>query len=164
MQLETPSSTFLDLQYCKMISIHLPLTTVIDYYTINTDCVEYPGSQIHVNRCNIDLSARAIFVEIVPGIYNNGMTISVKTKDHALRNPCFFWNAFNILEFTVYFYSWENITYADTRSPDYAYMVMDRRNLSPFPLAYSLQEYPAALFSYYYTFDWIHTPHERTYN
>jgi hypothetical protein len=45
-----------------MISINLPLTTVIDYYTINTDCVEHPDSQIQVVRCNIDLSARAIFV------------------------------------------------------------------------------------------------------
>lgn len=96
-KLESPSSIALDLQYCKMISIHLPLTTIIDYFTLNTDCVEYPTSDIHVVRCNVDLSARAIFVEIVPGIYNNGMTIKVKTKDHALRNPCVFWNAFNIL-------------------------------------------------------------------
>jgi hypothetical protein len=57
--------------------------------------------------------------------------IAVKTKDHALRNPCVFWNAFSITKFTVLFYSWENITYADSRSPDYAYMIMDFRNIDP---------------------------------
>lgn len=89
--------------------------------------------------------------------------IAVKTKDHAIRNPCQFWSAFDITKFTVFFYSWENITYADTRSPDYAYMVMDARNLNAFALPHVQQEYPTGLFSYYYTFDWIHTPHERYY-
>lgn len=63
----------------------------------------------------------------------------------------------------VYFYSWENVTYANSRSPDYAYMVIDRRNINPFPLTYTA-ETPPGLLSYYYTFDWAYTPHERYYN
>ncbi len=38
-RLEAITSTNLDLQYCKMISIVLPLTTVVDYFPLNTDCV-----------------------------------------------------------------------------------------------------------------------------
>lgn len=126
------------MQYCRMISINLPSTNVLDYYTLNTDCVEHPDSDIQVIRCNIDLSARAIFVEIVPKNYSNGLLIAIKTKDHAIRNPCVYWNAFSISQFSVLFYSWENITYADSRSPDYAYMIMDNRNIdTSFSLSHS---------------------------
>lgn len=163
-RLEAIGSALLDMQYCRLISIHLPLSTVLDYYTMNTDCVEHPTSQIHVVRCNIDLSGNVIYIEIVPGMYTNGLNIVVKTKDHALRNPCQYWNVFDITKFMVYFYSWENITVANQRSLSNAYMVIDNRNMNPYTLTYSQQQYPTGLFSNYYTFDWIATPYERTYN
>lgn len=91
-RLEVAGSANLDLQYCKMVSILLPLTTVVDYFPLNTDCVEHIDSEIQVVRCNMDLAARVIFVEIVPGMYTNGKLISIKTKDLALRNPCAYYN------------------------------------------------------------------------
>ena len=45
-RLEDPASADDDLQYTKMIGIELPLTTVVDYNPLNTDCVEDPSSEI----------------------------------------------------------------------------------------------------------------------
>lgn len=45
-KLETVATISNDLQYCKMISIEFPLTTVADYVMHNTDCVQETNSQI----------------------------------------------------------------------------------------------------------------------
>ena len=124
------------MQHCKMISIHFPENTVADYFTINTDCVEYVGSDLEVIRCDIDFTSRAIFVEIVPDLHNNGKTLKVKTKDMAIGNPCSVYTPVNVNQFTTFFYSWENITVADSRLMKYAYMTMDSRNIIPSALTY----------------------------
>ena len=43
-RLEDAGSAEMDLQYCRLISIHLPNTTIVDYHAIGTDCVEHPTS------------------------------------------------------------------------------------------------------------------------
>lgn len=125
-----------------MISIHFPENTVADYFTINTDCVEYIDSEIEVVRCDIDFTPRALYIEIVPGTYENGKVIKVKTKDMAIGNPCSVFSPVDVNQFTVFFYSWENITTADTRLMQYAYMTMDVRNIIPSPIVYTEEEHP----------------------
>lgn len=159
-QLEATGSANLDLQYCTMISINIPVTTIADYLPLNSDCVEHPTSDIEVDVCMIDTVARTIFVQIVPGIYSNGMKIVVKTKNHAIRNPCTFWSSAVITLFQVFFYSKEGIS-PSTSSLDEAYMTINASNMNPFPLTYQLEAYTATS---YFTFDWITTPHERYYN
>ena len=94
-------------------------------------------------------------------MYTNGLTIAVKTVDHGLRNPCNHYSVPNITQFVVYFYSWENLTSSSTRSIDYAYMTINTNNMNPFPLTYNLEPFSVTS---HFTFDWIHTPHERFYN
>ena len=83
------------------------------------------------------MGQRVIFIEIVPGIYTNGKILAIKTKDLAIRNPCTFWASATITEFTIYYFSWENVTALDSRSTDYAYMVINSSNVNAFPLTYS---------------------------
>ena len=159
--LETPGSAETDLQYTDLVSITLPLITVNDYFPLNTDCVEHPSSEIEVVACTFDMDSRTLFVEIVPGLYTNGLKLAVKTVGLALRNPCNYWAVPDIKNFIVYFYSWENLTAANFRSLDYAYMTINSLNMLPFPLAYVLEPYDNA---YHFSFDWVKTPHERYYS
>jgi hypothetical protein len=123
-QLEIPPLSNTDLSWCGMISIHFPNNTIADFATINTDCVEYPNSQIQVLTCYIDLATRTIFVTIVPGHYNNGQIISIKTKGLAITNPCVHYNIVDNTQFVVNFYPWQNMT-----TWNLPFMTMDSRNM-----------------------------------
>ena len=113
--------------------------------------------------CHFDVSYRTIYIEIEPGVdvYTNGLTVAVKTLGHSLRNPCTYWSTAVITEFEVFFYSWENITQGESRSLDLAYMTINSSNMNPFPLTYQLESYSLTT---HFSFEWIHTPHERYYN
>jgi hypothetical protein len=45
-----------------MIAIYLPLTTVVDYFPLNSDCMEHYTSDIEVVLCEIDMVAMVIYV------------------------------------------------------------------------------------------------------
>ena len=83
----------------------------------------------------------------------------IKTKDHALKNPCSAYTAVNVNQFIINFYSWENITAANARSIDNSYLIMDSRNIAASPLTYTQEEYPTMAMGSYNPFEWIHIPH-----
>lgn len=78
------------------------------------------------------MSAKRVYVTIVPGNYTNNKMISIKTKGLAIRNPCLFWNAFSISPFIVYFYPWQNMTTAQ-----FPYLTMDTRNFNSFSMTFA---------------------------
>lgn len=138
MQLEPSSSTNLDLQYCKMVSIDFPLTTVADYVMHNTDCVQEATSQIEVDSCRVDISQRSIFIGLVQKNYTNGLTLKILTRNRAIKNPYNNVSNANMKDFVVRFYSWENVSYSAANGVSYTYLMMDSTNINPVIMPYTL--------------------------
>jgi len=88
-----------------------------------------------VRLCEINEIARTIYIEIVPGVYPNNKKIIVQTKGLAIRNPCITPSS-DINQFTVNFFSWENITASDKRANNRVYMTLDSRNIPSTPLVF----------------------------
>lgn len=97
----------------------------------------------------------------MPGLYQNGQTIAIRTLKLAVNNPCTV-TAMDITKFVVRFYSWENVTDEETRAINQAYLIMDVRNIMPTSIAPTF--IPEAFYpGTYAPFSWIKTPHERSY-
>lgn len=137
-QLEPAASTNRDLQYCRMVSIEFPLTTVADYVMHNTDCVQEATSQIEVDWCRVDISQRAIYIGLVQKNYTNGLTLKVLTRNRAIKNPFNNYTNSNMNLFTVRFYSWENVSYSAANGASYTYLMMDNAHINSVAMPYSL--------------------------
>lgn len=142
-----------------MLSINFPLTTVGDYVMHNSDCVQDVSSQIEVDACRVDISQRAIYITLVAGNHTNGLSISVLTRNRAIRNPMNNYTNANMRDFIVRFYSWENLTYSSANGVSYTYLMMDSTNIQSVATTYSVLVSPVIYPFYVSMF-----PHTRSIN
>ena len=154
------TSSTVDISYMKLIAFIFPTSSNADYQILGKDCVEDPTSQIEIEECWLEPGTRLLWIRPVQKTaYTSDMTISVITRDLAIRNPVTN-NSVNLAHFSVKFYSWANITEPSLdpiNNNNYCFLIINGLGNSYLSYSDNPSSYPTTTFTY------LRYPHQRYY-
>lgn len=151
-----------DISYMQLVAFIFPSNS--DYVLFNSDCVEGVGSAVKIDTCWIDTTDRVIYIRpVVSSTYRNNDLLRIVTRGLAVQNPVNNISTTNYNQFTVKYYSWQNIsepTFAPRSNNNYCFLVIDGNTIpsSSVSFSWSIGSWTTNSFAY------THIPQQRYYD